>query len=132
MNYLGCSMDDVDCLIDTDAATVVSAFGSLYPWWTPPCREGCSISPTVDKKILPKMISGMFNSDTARRVPTMQGWCKDDGAPYVSMDIDLNGYTMTEAEYELWWSRFRATGFEAERMEYFNPNNYEAVGSSSP
>jgi hypothetical protein len=99
MNYLGCDIENVDCLIGMEGDSVISAFNALYPWWTPPCREGCSISPTVDNKFLPKMISAMFNSETARRVPTLQGWCKDDGAPYVSMDIDLTGYTMTESEY---------------------------------
>jgi hypothetical protein len=63
----------------------------------------------------------------------MQGWCQDDGADFVSSDVSLsNGYyTMDEDEYKEWWSHFRGSGFDLERVTHFNPEEYDPLGSSS-
>jgi hypothetical protein len=95
MTSLGCSTDDVDCLIKTDAATLLSTFDHLNTWKNPTCRDGCQISPAVDNKVVQTMLGGM--SALARRIPIMQGWCQDDGAQMLSYDVSLPQYTMTEA-----------------------------------
>ena len=41
MNYLDCNTDDVDCLIQTDSATLAKAFDKLNTWKNPTCRDGC-------------------------------------------------------------------------------------------
>jgi hypothetical protein len=77
-------------------------------------------------------VSNLFTSESAQRVPTLQGWCKDDGADFVSMDVSLPNYhTMDEEQYQEWWAHFRGTGFDTEREVYFNPDEYQPVGSSS-
>lgn len=56
----------------------------------------------------------------------MSGFCLDDGADFVSMDVTLFGYNMSKAKYTTWWDHFRGTGFTAERDTYFNANDYQA------
>ncbi len=70
---------------------------------------------------------------TSRKVPNMQGWCANDGADMIPYEIDLpgTGYDMTESEYVEWWNRFRGSGFDAERIAFFNSSRYEAVGNHS-
>lgn len=61
----------------------------------------------------------------------MSGFCQDDGADFVSMDSNMLGYNMSEKQYSKWWNHFRGTGFDAEREEHFNVNDYTAQGSAS-
>lgn len=56
----------------------------------------------------------------------MSGFCQDDGADFVSMDSNMIGYNMSEKQYSKWWNHFRGTGFDAEREEHFNVNDYTA------
>ena len=62
MGALGCSLDDVDCLIGVSSSDLQSAFTSTYGMKNAPCRDFCQISPAVDEKFLPKMIPDMYNS----------------------------------------------------------------------
>jgi hypothetical protein len=66
-----------------------------------------------------------------RKVPTILGWCENDGADMVYYDYPTRGYSMTEDEYHTYWNRFRDSGFEAERLEHFNVNDFDAQGKSS-
>jgi hypothetical protein len=59
----------------------------------PPCRDGCQVAPVVDGKLLVKPLGAMSN--TARRIPSMSGFCLDDGADFVSMDSGSYGYNMS-------------------------------------
>ena len=69
-------------------------------------------------------------TSAARKVPTIQGWCKDDGAMFVSAYIDSGegAYNMDVDTYHKYWDRFRGSGFVDDRKEFFNENDYEAVG----
>jgi hypothetical protein len=129
MNRLSCSISDVDCLIDASASDLQSAFTSQNGWLNPPCRDGCQVAPVVDSKVLEEPLGAM--SYTARRIPTLSGFCLDDGADFVMMDVTMLGTNMSEKQYHTWWSHFRGTGFDAERDEYFNVNDYTAQGSAS-
>jgi hypothetical protein len=61
----------------------------------------------------------------------LQGWCQDDGAAMIFIDVTIPGLTMTQSKYEKWWDRFRGSMRDDERELYFNSNNYEAYGSHS-
>jgi len=87
MGSLGCSTDDVDCLVKVDAVTLMSKFDKLNTWKNPTCRDGCQISPAVDNKVVQTMIGGM--SSVARRIPILAGYCQDDGAQMLSYDVSL-------------------------------------------
>jgi len=65
-----------------------------------------------------------------RKIPTMQGWCQDDGSDMISYDLPV-GYSMTEDEYHQFWDRYRGSGFDEERELYFNAKNFTAFGSIS-
>ena len=113
MTNLTCGIEDVECLIGKDTATLYNTWEAMTPWQDPNCRDACQISPAVDGKVIIDMIGAM--GFTARKVPTMAGWCKDDGASMIEYDLYTPGLTMTETEYQQWWARFRGTGFDNER-----------------
>jgi len=75
------------------------------------------------------MIGAMYPE--ARKVPTLSGWCKDDGALLFSQDIVTPGDSMTYQRYLKWWSRFRGTGFHDELLTHFNAEHYPAEGKHS-
>jgi len=87
------------------------------------------VAPVVDGKVLLKPLGAMSN--TARRIPSMSGFCLDDGADFVSMDVTILGYNMSESKYHTWWNHFRGTGFDTERDTYFNPADYTAQGKAT-
>ena len=97
MRALNCS--DVACLIGVPAEVLAKTFTKLYPEDQPPCKDNCPIATAVDKSIFKNDVGRM--SERGRRVPTMQGWCKHDGAEFIVMDIAMPQgiYTMNKADY---------------------------------
>jgi len=72
-------------------------------------------------------------SKEARKIPTLQGWCMNDGGFEVGDNVAMpdGDYTMSEATYHKWWNHFRGSGFDKERDTHFNPKNYSETGESS-
>ena len=89
------------------------------------------MSAAVDNKVVETDLGLM--GERARKVPTMAGWCRNDAAPYVSMDVTMpeGNYTMDDTTYNTWWDHFRQSGFTSERDLHFNPANYSPSGNSS-
>ena len=94
MHALKCDINDVDCLLSQSAETLQTTFSATNNHNVPTCRDACVISPAVDGKILRTMTAAMFSE--ARKVPTLSGWCKDDGAGMISYEVKTPGYSMTE------------------------------------
>lgn len=84
MHQINCSDDDIDCLLAISANDLQTAFTTQTPWLNPPCRDGCQIAPAVDGKALLKNLGAL--GETGRRIPTLSGYCLDDGADFVMMD----------------------------------------------
>jgi len=63
----------------------------------------------------------------------MYGWMVHDGQGFISDDIELEeSGTMTAAEYDTWWSRFRGTDMTAERdSNGWSVDDFEDVGTHS-
>jgi len=93
MSRLDCDQDDIDCLIGKSASKVQDAFTEQNGWLNPPCRDGCQISPAVDGKVLEASLGAM--SATARNVPTLSGFCQDDGADFIFMDVTVSSSNMS-------------------------------------
>lgn len=69
MQFLNCTVNDVDCLIAVSATKLQQAFGAAAPWDVPPCRDGCQIAPAADDKIVIEMTGEMVAK--AREIPTL-------------------------------------------------------------
>lgn len=99
MTNLGCDQDDVDCLISKDMKAIFNAYEIITPGDDPSCRDACQISPAVDGKVVIDMIGAM--SYTSRKVPTIHGWCKHDGATFVNdVFATEDDDNFTPAEYK--------------------------------
>jgi len=130
MKELKCGIEDVDCLINTSADDLNTTWAKVANNDMPCSALLCTIMPVVDDKVLLASLSQM--TEAGRSVPTLQGWCLNDGAGAVQTFVDLpDGFYMDQEKYNQFWSRVRGNGFEDERDKYFNVEDYSSTISSN-